>query len=311
MKFIKAKTILGVVVLIVTNFSYADPLPKGGTSEWVDVESGRLKARAYSSAVLSENPVLIVVLHGDVPNPNMDYHYIFAQLFAEGPTSPGPLLDQLRAALGSVFPDYLISSRVPDDIVVVGLLRPGYSDYEGDTSSGELGMALADNYTPEVIDAVTEAINKLKTEYSARTVILVGHSGGATIVANVLGLHPEVADGALLVACNCDPVAWRTKARAGEFAQFNWEHPYKSLSPLDLASGVSTSIKISLLSGAEDNSVSSTYTLAYAEALEKHGVHTIVKIASNLGHDDIVFTPLMFDQLKQIIELVRIQKESL
>ena len=153
----------------------------GGMTRWIDVPAGRLKTRVYVGTAASESPVLVLVLHGDLPEPPPSYQYEFAKVIADA----------------------------AKDTVAAGVLRPGYRDPIGDRSSGDMGGAVADNYTPEVVDAVASVARELAREYRARETILVGHSGGAAIAANLLGRHPDVARGSVLVGCGCDPRAWR------------------------------------------------------------------------------------------------------
>jgi len=280
------------------------PLPRDGVAEWIDVPGGRLKTRAYSTETLSAHPTLVVFVHGDVPIPHED-QYIFSQLFAEGAGAPEALLSRVRTALGDALVDDLATAAPSTDVVVVGVVRPGYSDAEGDTSDGEQGMALADNYTPEVVDAVAAAVARLKAEYSAGAVVMVGHSGGGAIAADLLGRHPDAADGALLIACGCDPVAWRDIMRTGQFADLDWSHPYRSLSPMDLATSVAADTKVRLLAGDNDDTVPPEHTLAYAQALASRGLDVQATIAPGYGHNDISFSPLAFDTLKALIEDVR------
>jgi pimeloyl-ACP methyl ester carboxylesterase len=94
-----------------------------------------------------------------------------------------------------------------------------------------MGRAIADNNTPEVVDAVERAARDLATEHNTSAVVLVGHSGGAAIVANVLGRYPDLAQGAVLVGCGCDPVAWRA-ARLAETGNPMFAGPTRSLLPL-------------------------------------------------------------------------------
>lgn len=148
-----------------------------GETVWIDEPNGRLKTRVYRSARLSPSPVLILVVHGDIPRPPPDYQYVFAQ----------------------------IAAGASENVVAAGVLRPGYADSQGDRSSGDMGYAVGDNYTAEVVDALDMAVSTLKARYHAGAVILVGHSGGAAIVADLLGRHPNSANGAVLVACGCDP----------------------------------------------------------------------------------------------------------
>jgi pimeloyl-ACP methyl ester carboxylesterase len=65
-------------------------------------------------------------------------------------------------------------------------------------------MTTGDNWNATNTDAIANAIGALKRRYHARKVVVVGHSGGAAIAANILGRHPELIDAALLVSCPYD-----------------------------------------------------------------------------------------------------------
>src|SRR5690349_12429406 len=114
----------------------------GGQTQWIDVAGGRLKTQVFTRVSDGQRPILILILHGDIPNPPPDYQYLFAKLLVE----ESPKYAELRAALG---PRWQRKS-----VVAAGILRPGYADPSGDRSSGEMGKAVADNYTVEVVDAV-------------------------------------------------------------------------------------------------------------------------------------------------------------
>src|SRR4249920_1180328 len=66
------------------------------------------------------------------------------------------------------------------------------------------GYTTGDNYTPEVVNAVAAVLSELKDRYHPRRVILVGHSGGAAIVGDLMSLQGAAVDGALMVSCPCD-----------------------------------------------------------------------------------------------------------
>src|SRR6185503_18554099 len=193
-----------LVVLVACAPQTSDTI--GGETQWIDVAGGRLKTQVFAHVSDGRRPILILILHGDIPNPPPDYQYVFAKLLAEEIPRSSERSAQLRAALGARWEQ--------KSIVAAGILRPGYADPSGDRSSGEMGKAVGDNYTPEVVDVVAAAARDLKAKYDATAVVLVGHSGGGAIAANVLGRHPDVANAALLVACGCDPEAWRARMGA-------------------------------------------------------------------------------------------------
>jgi hypothetical protein len=64
-----------------------------------------------------------------------------------------------------------------DDLVVVAVLRPGYRDSTGEHSEGERGLTTGDNYTPEVVDAVAQAIDQLKAKFHPSHTVLAGSLG--------------------------------------------------------------------------------------------------------------------------------------
>jgi len=124
-----------------------------GETMWVKANGLRLKTDIHRSPRLSSHPILVVVLHGDLLGvrsiPSTTYHYVFAQH----------------------------ASAKMDDLVAVAVLRPGYRDASGEHSDGEQWLTTGDNYTPEVVDAVAQAIDQLKAKFHPSHTVLAGHSG--------------------------------------------------------------------------------------------------------------------------------------
>jgi pimeloyl-ACP methyl ester carboxylesterase len=245
-----------------------------GATMWVTTTQ-RIKSKIYENALLSQHPILIVVVHGDASDGSPStYHYRFAE----------------KAA-----------ATIPD-AVVAAVLRPGYSDGE-DSSEGMRGFATGDNWAPEVVNAVATVLAELKDRYHPRRVILVGHSGGAAIVGNLLGLQGAAAvDGALLVSCPCDVTAWRKYMQSVKGGAI-WERPVRSLSPLALVDGVPASAKIWLLVGSDDQITPSALTLAYAEALRNRNIAANVTIAPGLSHN-ILLEPIAMERLKEVASTI-------
>src|ERR1700719_4502144 len=241
---------------------------KAGATMWVTTTQ-RVKTRIYENAGLSPHPILIIVLHGDSPDEPPRYQYRFAE----------------RAA-----------AAIPD-AVVAAVLRPGYSDGE-DRSDGMRGETTGDNYTPEVINAVATVLSELRTKYHPRRVILVGHSGGAAITANLLNQQGISGDAALLVSCPCDLAAWRKHMQSIKGGRI-WERPVRSLSPIEQVDGIPTSTRVSLLVGSDDQVAPPELTSAYADALRKHDVAVDVTVAPGLAHN-ILLEPIVMDRLKDI-----------
>jgi predicted esterase len=263
----------------------------GGETQWLDVGEGRLKAQVFKGAAVVERPMLILVLHGDLPDPGPDYQYLFARVLTESLSNETSVF---RIALGSEWRS--------ERIVAAGILRPGYADPSGDRSSGDMGKAIADNYTPEVVDAVATAARELAAAHDARAVVLVGHSGGAAIVANVLGRHPDVADGALLVACGCDPEAWRARMRVQDPSPI-WDEPNPSLMPLSLVDGVATGTRVRVLVGEKDDVTPPDDSRRYADALQASGIDVELTVVPALGHN-ILMTSDAFRELGALVREV-------
>lgn len=264
----------------------------GGDIRWMDVPQGQLKTKIYGTGSHSENPVLVVVLHGDGgKGPPPSYQYAIAQAIAEGFDKPD-LSEGLRQSMGPPL-------RF-DDVVAAGILRPGYTDQDGDRSDGRLGKRTGDNHTRQVTEAVVAAVNTLKQDFNARAVILWGHSGGATISANILALYPDTADAALLVGCGCDMAAARARYydRTGNPA---WSTPTASLDPMTSAHEVPVGKKVRLVVGENDDITIPEDIRRYADVLAANGVDVEMVVAPDHDHNSVVLAPVTFSYLDELV----------
>lgn len=239
----------------------------------IHVQGGpwRLAGRAYQSAHLPAHPHLLVVLHGDAPGNNPSYQYVLAR--------------HVAAAF--------------DDVVAVGLLRPGYADGVGGKSDGDRGWAIADNYTPGDIASIAAALKSLKARTHAADLTLAGHSGGAAIAADILALYPHLAARALLVSCPCDVPAFR---RSMMRLQFNplWLWPVDAVSPQDHVAQIPKDTVVRMVVGTDDPIAPPRFTLAFASALKhNHGSVSVAELRGE-GHE-IFLEPAVFGQLRQLM----------
>ena len=244
-----------------------------GETVWIDAPDGRVKTRVYQSAKLGEHPVLLVLVHGDVPN-------------------PGQGLYEVAEAV----------ARISDNVVAAGLLRPGYKDAQGDASAGKMGVAIGDNYTPQVVDDVDAAIRQLKARYHAGKVVVMGHSGGGAITANLIGRHPEDVDAAMILSCGCDPNEFMTRW-VREHPRFQMIQPNPSLLPLNLAPKVPKRMQVRMLIGDKDDVTGLPASQAYFHALQAHGVDVKFAVVPGVGHNDIFQAPQTLDALVEVLTL--------
>jgi pimeloyl-ACP methyl ester carboxylesterase len=244
---------------------------------WLKANGLNLKTKIFRSARLSSHPVLIVVLHGDLLGvrsvPKTTYHYVFAQDVA----------------------------TKMDDVVVAALLRPGYRDDSGEQSEGQRGLTTGDNYTPEVVDAVAQVIDQLKTKFHPSHTILAGHSGGAAITGDLLGRWPSEVDAAFMVSCPCDLAAWRKHMMQMQDNNPIWSVPVTSLSPIELAGKVLPSVRVRLVVGGKDPVAPPGMSQRYAEVLREHHDDVALTIVPGLEHD-ILLEPATFEALKALLE---------
>ncbi len=244
-----------------------------GETLWLLEHGLRLKIKIYRSEKLLAHPRLIVVLHGDSPFGPPSYQYAFARK---------------------------VAAQI-ENVVVAAILRPGYSDGSAQKSDGVRGETTGDNYTPAVVDEIAGAVEELKLKFHPAATLLVGHSGGAAICADILGRHPSASNAALLISCPCNLPKWREHMFQLQNKDPSWYAPVESLSPIDLAGKVSPATKVGLLVGNEDPIAPPDLTKEYAEALRQHGVKAEVTIAPGLQHD-ILLEPVALEELKKLLQ---------
>lgn len=227
--------------------------------EWLGAPGQHVKAELFASTDAGATPILVIVLHGDAPAAKTTYQYDFAAKAAA----------QLHK------------------VIFAALLRPGYTDGDGETSDGKHGDATGDNYTPEVLDQLNAAVGQLKSELRPSGVVLLGHSGGAALSADLIARDPGLADAALLLSCPCDVPAWRQHMKT-LYPSPLWDQPVPSVSPMDVVDNISQKTRIWLMVGEKDNVAPPVFTQRYAAALKKHGIDTDVAVLPGRDHEILV-----------------------
>lgn len=256
----------------------AEPLTPPGQPDDIPAGEYRLHTEAYPARERSATPVLVVVLHGDSPRKPPSYHYRFAAAIAEQNA----------------------------DVVAVGLLRPGYPDPAGNVSSGIRGVMNGDNYNERNTRSIAAGIVELRSRWNARKVIVVGHSGGAALTANVLGQHPGAIDAAVLVSCPCDVAKWRSHLFDALPAASPRRLTVKrdtgdTLSPIDVVSGIRGGVPVRLIVGAEDDNTIPALSIDYMAAAKALGKDVQLQTLSGVGHEAL-FEDAVFETVRRLVK---------
>ena len=239
---------------------------------WVQGGTYRLRTSSFVSEDKSESPILVVVIHGDAPNNDPDYQYEFA------------------AHVAATY----------SDLVAVGLLRPGYTDLQGNRSDGERGQATGDNLNVTNTEAIASAIGGLKRRWNARKVVVAAHSGGGVLAANVLGRHPELIDQALLVSSVFDVEKWRQHMHEQTGARV-FQGTIETLSPIELITGMSDRVEVTLIVGSQDEVAPPGFSEHYKAVAVKHGKKVRLVRLEDKGHE-IFLHSAVFAQLRPMLK---------
>lgn len=205
-----------------------------------------LAIRTFGADTAGPSPTLVVVLHGDMSSGGPpEYHMAIAKRLAKA------------------------------GVVAVGMIRPGYTDKDERASDGSTSHT--DHYTAENVDAIAEAVAKLKAHHKAAATVLIGHSGGAATAGVIIGRHPGVADRALLISCPCDISRWRNLRRRSPW--------YSSLSPSDYAGKVPATAKVIAITGDRDDNTDVELGRDYVTKLKQRGVAARFVAVPGAGHN--------------------------
>ncbi len=234
---------------------------------WVQGGPYRLRISTFVSEGKSESPILVVVVNGDAPFHEPDYQYEFAANVA----------------------------ATHRDVVAVGLLRPGYTDPQGNRSDGERRQATGDSLNVTNTEAIAGAIGGLKRRWNARKVVVAAHSGGATLAANVLGRHPPLIDKALLVSSVYDVEKWRQHMFEQTGAPV-FQGKIETLSPIEQITGMSDQVEVTLMVGSQDEIAPPGFSEQYEAVARRHGKKVRLVRLEGEGHD-IFLDPAVFAEL--------------
>lgn len=269
----KTLSLKGLLILTLCLLSFSSWQQKATSDNSSSKQNQELFHRTYSSDSLEENPVLLLVLHGDAPFNNPSYQYRVARLLAE-------------------------NNR---NVVAVGVLRPGYTDEEGNTSEGTKGFATGDNYTKEVIESIHKLTQKLISLHKASKVILVGHSGGAAISANLISEYADTYQSAILAACPCDLDMWRNHMAKLRPGSKKWKESVTSLSPIKGVDKINDSATLMLVHGTNDKVVPLEIIEHYESELKSQKKSVSLLEIVDGGHD-ILFDKQVFLAVEMLLK---------
>jgi len=224
---------------------------------WITTQQGSIHIQTFKSDSLTGEPQLVFVIHGDAPFNNPGYHYRLAETLA----------------------------RQNRNTIAIGILRPGYTDPTGNTSTGERGLTNGDNYTTDVLATIAETILKLKSHYRPAKTILVGHSGGSAISADIAGMYPGLVNAVVLVSCPCNLQSWRWHMFRKQSFNPVWLLPVGSVSPVLVAEGITDSTQVTLITGVADDITPIAMPYQYYQqlkALHKNARHIAL---AGQGHE--------------------------
>lgn len=239
-----------------------------------------LYAKTFGIKASRRVQTLIVVLHGDQTGDASVAPYDFAQ-----------------AAAGAV-----------PNSAVVALLRPGYADADGNQSPGVRGEQRGDNLTTDRIGMVARSIIDLRKRYRRANVILVGHSTGAAMAADVAGTYSQLMEGMVLASCPCTLPEWRAYM-AKAYPDGGFKTPVTSLDPLQTSGGVSPTLRTAMLVGADDKAAPPRFSRTYAEALALRGIAVDFRILPDKGHA-IMDEPELLDALQRVAAAIPARQRS-
>ena len=214
--------------------AYASCPKDADQTRWIDGGNLCLAMRLAGRVDSGKAKKLVVLIHGDVS--------------AGGPAD---YMYKRAVALGN------------DETIAVALIRPGYEDSRGNISQGSHNNR-RDHYTAANIDAIADAIRRLKERYGVTRTIIMGHSGGAAISGVMLGRHSGIADGAVLVSCPCNIPEWRQ-----QWGKNLWQN---SLSPHAFVDGIPSASTIIAITGNKDGNTSPDLGISYVNILRKRGI---------------------------------------
>jgi predicted esterase len=267
--------------------AYPDELPKNtpASTEWIF---------SRANACLNEDHTTHIAANGEC--------IALQTYFGKTMPLPHPILlvfihgDGIPGGGPSDYLKFQATKYIAPDVVPVVMIRPGYYDSYGNSSTGE-SYAFAnhgypeDSYQPHTVDTIAATVNKLKEFYQPHCTILVGHSGGAMMSGVILGKYPKLANGAILASGVGDVHQWAKSHNYGKYVN--------SLSPDNFVSQIPKNDFIYIVSGSDDHNTYPEMARNYYEQLKQAGItvhwypqqggtHNSVVLSDTTAFDDAI-----------------------
>ncbi len=162
-----------------------------------------------------------------------------------------------------------------------------------------IGADTGDALSIQRIRAVGTTVNVLRQRYPSAQVVLVGHSTGAAVAADVAGTHRALIDALVLVSCPCTLPEWR-KHNGSTLA----DGEATGLDPLLTAGGIEPDLRAVILVGAKDERTPPRFSRSYAEALALRGIATDFRVLPERSHD-ILSDPETINAVRRVAAALR------
>ena len=184
-------------------------------------------------------------------------------------------------------------------INVLAIARPAYRLPNGPTT-GIRARFNKDPYTLPVIDGLAAALKALKAHYRPSRLVLLGHSGGSMISGIILGRHPGLADGAVLVSLGCNTRQWRQWRINSAGKRKQWP---RSLSAHDHIARVPVTAQVVALTGERDRNTLPRFAQQCVEAMVAHGIDARFEPVTTpefRGHGSVMRSPAVTHAVMEV-----------
>ena len=171
---------------------------------------------------------------------------------------------------------------------LVVMSRPGGYNLPDKRRTKGIWAEKFDNYTPDIVDGIVEALTALKAGHGASQLILLGHSGGAMISGIIAGRHPGLADAAVLVGFACNKSKWRgwRVSSAGKKNRYP-----KSLSAHDFIESIPQSFRVRAVTGSKDSNTKAEFAQECIDAMQARGIDATLEIVDGQSHTKVLREP--------------------